>query len=206
MKNASEMKLNLIEWLMDNYKEDVVIGSEVLYSPMTRRADLVMIHNKCSYAFEIKSDCDTIKLLKEQVEDYSKTFDFTFVVTTKTHLHEVERCIPKNIGILVSEEHIFQRRKASQIKRLNKRFLAEFLDKKTLMKYVSNVMKNHSIYDLRNIVSQKLDTKEIRKIAIAHLRKKYEYPSILFEYDLKNSGITIDDLKTLTGCEPSEIR
>lgn len=206
MKNASEMKLKLIEWLIDNYKTDIVIGSEVLYSPMTRRADLVMIHDKYSYAFEIKSDCDTVKLLNEQIEDYSKTFDFTFVVTTKTHLHEVEKRVPKNIGILVSGDRIFQRRKASQIKRLNKRFLAEFLDKKTLIKCTGNIMKNHSIYDLRDLVSQKLDIKEIRKMAIAHLRKKYEYPSTLFEYDLKNSGITIDDLKTLTGCEPSEIR
>lgn len=199
MVNASKIKITLIKWLLEKYQNNLILGNEVAYSPLVRRADLVMIHNNFSYAFEIKSDCDNLKRLSEQMQDYLKSFDFVYVVTTHTLLKEVKTSVPKNVGIIVVNGNIQEKRKPSLIKRLDKRFLSEFLDKKTILKNIKRKTTLSSVFDLRDFISKELTTKEIRALAIQNLVKRYNYQFSLFLYDIQNTGITADDLRTLTG-------
>lgn len=205
MVKAPDIKLLLIKWLFENY-DVLAIGNEVSYSPLLRRADIVLISDGFSYAFEIKSDSDNLKRLKEQLDDYTKTFDYTYVVTTYNLLSEVELNTPKNVGIIVCDKKIQFIRKSKLIKTLNKRFLAEFLDRKTLLTKIKTKDKSMSIYDLRNLVSKSLTIKELRLLAIEALIDRYSYQSKLFKYDFDTSGLTADDLKTLTGIGVSELR
>ena len=205
MINASKIKIALIKWLLEKYHNDFILGNEVAYSPLIRRADLVMIHNDFSYAFEIKSDYDNIKRLNEQLHDYLKTFDFVYIVTTQTLLKEIEASAPKNVGIILINGSVKQKRKPTLIKRLNKRFLAEFLDRKTIVKNVHKKNLASSIFDLRDTISKELPLNEIRELAIQSLIKRYRYQFSLFLYDVQHSGITEEDLKTLTGCNLSNI-
>ena len=206
MINASKIKIALIKWLLEKYHNDFILGNEVAYSPLIRRADLVMVYNGLSYAFEIKSDCDNIKRLNEQLTDYLKTFDFVYIVTTNNLLKEIELSSPKNVGIILVDDNVRQKRKPTLIKRLDKRFLAEFLDRKTIIKNINKKRLASSVFDLRDIISKELSTNEIRELAIQSLIKRYSYQFSLFLYDIKNSGITEDDLKTLTGCNLGNIR
>lgn len=199
MINALKIKIALIKWLLEKYHQDLVLGNEVAYSPLIRRADLVMIHNGFSYAFEIKSDFDNIKRLEEQIHDYLKTFDYVYIVTTETLLNKIETFAPKNVGIIFVNDKVKQKRKPTLIKRLDKRYLAEFLDRKTILKYIRKKNISSSIFDLRDDISEELTIGKIRSIAIQSLIKKYSYQSSLFFYDVQNSGITEDDLRTLTG-------
>ena len=205
MINASKIKIALIKWLLEKYHNDFILGNEVAYSPLIRRADLVMVYNGLSYAFEIKSDCDNIKRLNEQLTDYLKTFDFVYIVTTNNLLKEIESSSPKNVGIILVDDNVRQKRKPTLIKRLDKRFLAEFLDRKTIIKNINKKRLASSVFDLRDIISKELSTNEIRELAIQSLIKRYSYQFSLFLYDIKNSGITEDDLKTLTGCNLGNI-
>ena len=205
MINASKIKISLIKWLLEKYHNDLILGNEVAYSPSIRRADLVMIHNSFSYAFEIKSDYDNIKRLKEQLPDYLKTFDYVYIVTTNNLLKEIEISVPKNVGIILMNENVKQKRKPTLIKRLNKRFLAEFLDKKTIIKNIHKKNSSSSVFDLRDIISKELPLNEVRELAIQSLIKRYSYQFSLFLYDIQHSGITEEDLKTLTGCNLSNI-
>lgn len=205
MINASKIKIALIKWLLEKYHNDFILGNEVAYSPLIRRADLVMVYNGLSYAFEIKSDCDNIKRLNEQLTDYLKTFDFVYIVTTNNLLKEIELSSPKNVGIILVDDNVRQKRKPTLIKRLDKRFLAEFLDRKTIIKNINKKRLASSVFDLRDIISKELSTNEIRELAIQSLIKRYSYQFSLFLYDIKNSGITEDDLKTLTGCNLGNI-
>lgn len=205
MINASKIKITLIKWLLEKYHNDLVLGNEVAYSPLIRRADLVMIHDGFSYAFEIKSDYDNIKRLNEQLPDYLKTFDFVYIVTTKTLLKEIELSVPKNVGIILVNGDVKQKRKPTLIKRLNKRFLAEFLDRKTIIKNIKKKPSSLSVYDLRDYISNELSIKETRELAIQSLIKRYSYQFSLFLYDIKNTGITEEDLRTLTGCNLNNI-
>lgn len=204
MINASKIKITLIKWLLEKYHNDLVLGNEVAYSPLIRRADLVMIRDGFSYAFEIKSDYDNIKRLNEQLPDYLKTFDFVYVVTTKTLLKEIELSVSKNVGIILVNGDVTQKRKPTLIKRLNKRFLAEFLDKKTIIKNLHTKI-DSSVFDLRDAISKKLSINKIRELAIESLLKRYSYQFSLFLYDIKNTGITEEDLRTLTGCNLNNI-
>lgn len=210
MVKAPELKLLLIKWLFENYNV-LAIGNEVSYSPSLRRADIVLVSDGFSYAFEVKSDSDNIKRLKEQLDDYIKTFDYTYVVTTQNLLSEVELCTPKKVGIIVCDKKIQIIRKSKLVKTLNKRFLAEFLDRKTLLtKIKTTKLKTKdeimSVYDLRNLVSESFTIKELRLWAIKTLVDRYSYQSKLFKYDSDISGLTTDDLRTLTGRGVSELR
>lgn len=205
MINASKIKISLIKWLLEQYHNDLILGNEVAYSPLIRRADLVMIHHGFSHAFEIKSDYDNIKRLNEQLSDYLRTFDFVYIVTTKTLLKEIESLTPKNVGIILVNENIKQKRRPTMIKRLNKRSLAEFIDKKTIIKNINIKNSSASVFDLRDTISKKLSISKIRELAIQSLIKRYNYQFSLFLYDIKNSGITEEDLRTLTGCNLSNI-
>ncbi len=205
MINASKIKIALIKWLLEKYDNNLVLGNEVAYSPLIRRADLVMIHNGFSYAFEIKSDCDNMKRLKDQLPDYLKTFDFIYIVTTKSLLKEIELSAPKNVGIILVNGSVKQKRKPILIKRLNKRSLAEFLDRKTIIKNIHPKNPSLSVFDLRDTISKELSISKIRELAIQSLTKRYSYQFSLFLYDIENSGITEDDLRTLTGCNLGNI-
>lgn len=205
MINASKIKIALIKWLLEKYCNDLILGNEVAYSPFIRRADLVMIHKGFSYAFEIKSDYDNIKRLNEQLPDYLKTFDFVYIVTTPTLLKEIELSISKNVGIILVNGSVKQKRKPTLLKRLNKRFLAEFLDRKTIIKNIHKKKSSSSVFDLRDTIAKELSISEIRELAIQSLIKRYSYQFSLFLYDIQHSGITEEDLKTLTGCNLSNI-
>jgi hypothetical protein len=65
------------------------------------RADLALVNGHLE-GFEIKAGKDTLTRLPHQIDAYSKVFEFSWVVTTKYHLHDVRRLVPKEWGLLVA--------------------------------------------------------------------------------------------------------
>ena len=62
-------------------------------------ADLVVL-NGTSTVYEIKSERDTFRRLASQIENYSKVFERTYVVTSATRLRSLEHDLPKHVGII----------------------------------------------------------------------------------------------------------
>lgn len=62
-------------------------------------ADLVLL-NGTSTVYEIKSERDTLRRLSSQIENYSKVFEQTYVVTSTTRLHNLEHHLPEHVGII----------------------------------------------------------------------------------------------------------
>lgn len=67
--------------------------------PISRsRIDLFSINGK-SIAYEIKTKYDKLDRIKKQVNDYSKCFEFVYVICPYEKLDAIKKLVPKHIGI-----------------------------------------------------------------------------------------------------------
>jgi hypothetical protein len=67
------------------------------------KADLA-VFNGTSTAYEIKTELDSTTRLESQLADYSKFFDFIYVVTYLGFLKTAEKMIPNHVGIYLRNE------------------------------------------------------------------------------------------------------
>lgn len=95
MKDEKQITCKLIDYLEKAYDFDF-IAREVPFSSGVRRADLVAASKvaQATYAFEIKSDNDTLVRLDGQLQDYRNTYNYVYVVTTDKYISAV-----KNYGL-----------------------------------------------------------------------------------------------------------
>lgn len=71
-------------------------------------ADLVVL-NGTSTVYEIKSERDTLRRLASQIQNYSKVFERTYVVTSASKLHSLEHTLPEHVGIItLSRDYTLQ--------------------------------------------------------------------------------------------------
>jgi hypothetical protein len=200
---AEDIKIRVIKWLIEgnlsfNAEKDS-IGTEVLFSNNKRKADLLVL-SKELHALEIKGDYDNLKKLKNQLNDYHKTFDRVSVVVALKHLSKIYRIIKPYTGLIVfDKESLSIARCAKLQKRLNKRSLLAFLSKpelNRLLKVDNN--KQLSTDELRHIIAKKLTLREIQNRVHLILKKRY---GELFRLFLKDTcgNITSDYLRGLCG-------
>ena len=64
------------------------------------RLDFGRINGK-SYAYEIKTELDSLIRLKDQIDDYEKVFEFINVVVHEKHFKKIKSLLPRNVGIIV---------------------------------------------------------------------------------------------------------
>lgn len=77
------------------------------------RADVVVI-NKTSTVYEIKTEFDSLERLESQFQNYSRVFDKIYLVTTEKRYKEVITQLSEPIGIYIMENgHLHRVRKAS---------------------------------------------------------------------------------------------
>lgn len=67
------------------------------------RADVMMVIEHALVGIEIKSDADTYARLKGQVRDYSRFFDYNYIVIGTTHAQHVFEHVPDDWGIITVE-------------------------------------------------------------------------------------------------------
>ncbi len=202
-ENAETIKVRFISWLLNGglsfSASTDAIGTEVLFSKNKRKADLIVISNVL-YAFEIKSDRDSIKKFYHQLPDYLRSFPEFSVITTKKYLNQIKKITPASTGLILFESGEFQiKRPAKRKIKLSKDDLLMFLSKEDLIhRFKTKNARTISTQALRNRVSRKIPTTQIYLTALAILKKRYRDLFNLFMRD--TDGIIVrDDLKGLTG-------
>lgn len=68
------------------------------YPLLDSRIDLISINGK-SIAYEIKTKYDNLKRLNKQLFDYSKCFEFVYVICSKNKVNSVKLKVPAYVGI-----------------------------------------------------------------------------------------------------------
>lgn len=201
--DAEIIKRDLIRWLlaggMGFQKSEDAIGNEVLFSRNWRRADLLLLSEEF-HAIEIKSDVDSLSRLTEQLIDYHRVFDKVSVVTTSKQLHGVQKSTTKKTGIILldgDQPKIVRRAKLT--KQLDKLELSRFLDKTTLIRMLGRGKRKMSTDELRHQIANRLNIKEIRRVAYEALRQRYRKLFELFLCDVGDRQFGEDELRGLCG-------
>jgi hypothetical protein len=81
---------------------DVQIFEELGVQHGTARIDIALV-NGIMHGYEIKSDCDTLHRLPEQVEEFNAIFDKITLVVGKRHLYQAMHIIPDWWGVTMAK-------------------------------------------------------------------------------------------------------
>ena len=195
---ADEIKCLLVDFMLNRYS-DLVIINELQYGTERRRADLSLVADGKSIAFEIKSEADTIEKLNSQLTCYKKVFDYIYIVTNACHVNEIYK---KNINmdgvgiILLDKSELHKIKKSKRI--------VQNLDKKEILYSVSTIflkekfpeLKKMKVDDLREVISRK-NKNTIHEIYIEYLTRKFKCNIELLKKD-KTSNCTVDDIILLS--------
>lgn len=95
-----EIKAALIDWLYSKgMVQNAVLINEMVVANWSRRADVV-VANGHLYAYEIKSEFDSLKRLDGQVRSFSEHFDKVVVVAASKFVSAILTEYPSEIGVL----------------------------------------------------------------------------------------------------------
>lgn len=120
LRTAEPLKCKIIDFFMAK-TDNVIIGNEIMYGTKRKVVDLLLVEDNSISAIEIKGDNDNLKLLYEQITEYSKIFDYIYVFSTKRHENNLIEILPQNIGLyIITENSIRKVRKAKKIKEHDK--------------------------------------------------------------------------------------
>tara|TARA_R100000655_G_scaffold61707_2_gene100126 strand:- start:1605 stop:2384 length:780 start_codon:yes stop_codon:yes gene_type:complete len=129
------------------------------------RVDFITINGRTT-SYEIKSEFDNLSKLKKQVNDYSKAFEYNYVVLDVKHKKKAERIIPENYGILTFRNgNLYQSRKALLNKNIQSKVQLSLLSKKELNKGFSTLNEQE--------ILESFESKQINKIFKDILRNRY---------------------------------
>lgn len=66
------------------------------------KTDMIFVdENDVGTVYEIKTELDTLNRLESQIQDYYKAFPYIYVVTSSSHLHQLEQALEgTNVGII----------------------------------------------------------------------------------------------------------
>ncbi|AVX36651.1 sce7726 family protein [Yersinia massiliensis] len=192
-----EIKIKLIEYLLEHSSSDTVIGSELRFNYGSRRADVVSITNNIASIFEIKGSGDSIERLEYQLDSYKEYFDYCYVVCEPSNIKLVKKNCKKKIGIILVENNdILLIKEASHFKKNKKITLASTLDTSTLRKLTSNNTLK-SKHELCELFIKNNDLETVKNISRKHLREKLKCNFDIF-YNELGLRINPDDILTLT--------
>ena len=196
--HSDSIKIKLLDWLIKKNKT-AIFANELLFSSNKRRADLVCISKKILTAFEIKSNSDNTSKLDKQIEDYIKTFDKVFIITTKKHLNQILLKINKtNVGIILYDTNFKIIKKATK-NITRKQDLLYLLDKNILLKELQRKKSDLSTDKIRDMAMKKLTLRNIKQLSYKKIYLRYASLFKLFMRDRSNNTTTFDDLLNLTG-------
>ncbi len=186
-----EIRLGLLTYIREILNDESVVAQEVKYGFENKRADIVTINNFTT-AYEIKSDFDSLYRINHQIDEYTSTFDYTYIVSTPMFLEKIREITPRKVGIICFDGiHITSKRKASKISRLSKHHLVASCNKETLMAFLTNTSSKMTANELREIAVRELDTGSLRNAFISELKRKFSLSSKRFLNNFENGH---DDL------------
>lgn len=101
LNNEKYIKALFIDYLFKTIKPQDVIGSEIMFGSRKGIADLIFLSEGLTIAYEIKAQNDDFRKMKYQLQDYNKSFDYVYLITTENHFSKAKIDVPDNNGIIL---------------------------------------------------------------------------------------------------------
>lgn len=196
IRPADKIKVIIIEYLLKHYP-DAIVGSEVMYGTSRKVVDLLALIDGETYAIEVKSEKDDIRLLPTQLENYSTIFDHTIICTHPKHSSKIQSICPPGITILeVIDDSICIRKCSSKRNRTTKQELlfsisASFIRKH--LRYSSSLSSDQ----IRAKAMRQCTKQESRDLFYSFLEEKIRDRFLLVLKE-RTDRISIDDLSLLS--------
>ena len=202
--NEKKIKSVLIDYLLSKNESNNIICSEVSFLSGKRWADILELKENSLVAYEIKSDLDSLKKFKEQLKDYSETFNEVYVVLSRKFKGQ-EKLLPPEVGYFWvdpgrGERPLSIRRKAKRRTNLKKENLTHFLWKKDISKHLKEPCED--VVLMRNRFTKKNSLRYIHCLAIKTLRERYGARFELFLKE-KSEKTHFSEIDVLTKKETS---
>ena len=138
------------------------------------------------HGFEIKSASDTLKRLPDQIEAYTKIFDYLSVITEDKYLQKIQEVVPKWVGLFVCIEvkgkiRVKRIRKAKVNKEKQGFFLAKLLWREELIDILTELQipfrKKDRNWILCEILATNLCAEKLSKIVRDRLKGRSDWRS-----------------------------
>lgn len=145
--------------------KNVIAAFEV--SLLGSRADFIAI-NGDSKSFEIKSNLDSLVRIEKQANDYSKIFEYNYVVVGERHLHKIKDILPDHYGIWMLNNR-------NSIKKFSNASISPYLDEFEQLKLFTKkeLRKNFNTVDIPKILKEN-SAFEINLILKKVLKMRYQ--------------------------------
>ena len=145
------------------------------------RADIALF-NGVMHAYEIKSECDTLKRLDNQIYEYNKFFEYVTVVSCEKFMNRVLESVPENCGLILAKNgkdgvKFKQVRKAKKNKGIDKICLAKALWKDEMIEILENKQYNRGFKSkskplLYEILAQEFSANQLVQIVKNKIKKR----------------------------------
>ncbi|MBU3824936.1 MAG: sce7726 family protein [Candidatus Oceanisphaera merdipullorum] len=177
------------------------IFNEFTVDNASRRVDLAITKGNELWAFEIKSEADTLVRLKGQIETYSKYFDKVFVIVASKHTESALKFVSKSIALweINGKELIIKQKGQKKLIRNPSSFI-DMMNIPDLVKVANNnglKLKSKRREDLVNVLI-KINASILRKAALKAIINKYHFSSKVFFDRVIDRTITSDDISLLS--------
>jgi hypothetical protein len=160
-RSEEVLKFKLFEKLED--KKEFIGAFEIPVADS--RVDFITINGRTT-SYEIKSEFDNLSKLKKQINDYSKAFEYNYVVLDVKHKKNAEKIIPEYYGILTFRNgNLYQSRRALLNKNIQSEVQLSLLSKKELNKGFSSQNEQE--------ILESFDSKQINGIFKTTLKNRY---------------------------------
>ncbi|PSW39344.1 sce7726 family protein [Photobacterium leiognathi] len=197
------IKLATINHLIDKniIKKNNTIINEFNVGGYSRRVDLSIATDKYLYAFEIKSEYDSLYRLNGQIETYLKYFDKVFIVTTKKYINKVLLTTPPNVAIWEFNNGVISIIRKGKINKVNKKDIMLNMmnidELKLLMKEEKIKSKDNKRKTLVEL-SLNIPIYKIKEHMLKSIKKRYTSTSKKFIEKALIQKVDIEDLKLLS--------
>lgn len=204
MLNELKIKLALIDQLIElGMLDDAVLINEMVIANWSRRADVAVANGKL-FAYEIKSDFDTLKRLDGQITAYLSQFDRVTVVTTPKFSQAVIEQMPKEVEVwetsTTNDEIKFKVVRKGKTKLIsNKNKLAGFLTKSEIVSALKAQGLPYNPTYSRDMLTTQLNllrSNFVREYVLRCLKSRYKVTSEIFMSNrlLKTTPDNLNDL------------
>lgn len=170
----------LSKYISDNSSKVV---EEMNIPAAKARIDMAVINGHL-HGFEIKSASDTLQRLPNQIEAYTKVFDYLSIVTEEKYHERILKIVPEWIGIHVcSEKKGKQKIKTVRVATLNTQkegfYLAKLLWREELISVLSDrkikFKKSDRNWLLCEALANNINTPELSDIVRGILKKRTDW-------------------------------
>jgi hypothetical protein len=197
-----ELKSNIINHLISKWgvsTHDLIIN-EFTVGDLSRRVDLALIKSNRLFAFEVKSDADSLVRLQGQVDKYLTYFDKVIVVTAPKHTRKALEKTPSHVAIWEISDGKISIKRTGRIKTINsKKELIEMMTAVELRKLARQL-------DIKtlNIRRKTLEAAlmlapcyKLRSSAISFVKSRYKLRNDKFFESIRDGYSTPEDLEHL---------